>query len=242
MKLSYAILLFLFFGCTQNNTLKVATSSNMQFAMTEIVANYEKEKGIKVDLILGSSGNLTSQIEHGAPFDVFVSADVKYPKYLYQKGFSNQVPKVYAVGQLVLWSLKIKDLTEEEPLLQQVQKIAIANPKIAPYGEASIAWLKNKGLYNLVQSKLVYGESVSQCNQFVSTRAVEVGITSFAVVKALKEDSKGYWKLLDKTKYPPILQGAILINSENKTASDFYRFLFSKKAQGILSKYGYLGY
>jgi len=234
--------LFFIYGCNSENTLNVATSANMQFAMEEIVEIFEKENNIKVELIISSSGKLTSQIEQGAPYDVFVAANTKYPLYLDSSGLTKSSPEVYAKGKLVIWTMK--DFTPSFDVLtaEKVEKIAIANPKTAPYGNASIEALKQHGIYELVKEKLIYAESISQVNQFVSTQSADIGFTALSVVSAPKMKDKGRWTSVDQKDHLDILQAATIIaNTENKEQAEaFYNFLFSEKAQIILNNYGYL--
>ncbi len=221
----------------------VATSANMQFAITEIVDLFESETGIAVETIISSSGKLSAQIQEGAPFDILVSADMKYPMDLFEKGFTTTKPAVYAYGKLVLWTTKasitpsLKILTEE-----RIKHIAMANPKTAPYGAASLQVLKKNKLVDVLSSKLVYGESISQVNQFVSTQAADLGFTTKAVVLSENLKNKNNWVEIDTSDYAPIEQGIVVVKrsgQRRKEAQLFKDFLLSKKATAILNKYGY---
>lgn len=229
-------------ACETQSSLKIATASNMQFAMEEIAETFENEYKIKVDLIVSSSGKLTSQIEQGAPYDVFVSANMKYPNYLFNKGLTTNQPQVYAYGQLVLWTMNEFEPSINGLTSSQINKIAIANPKTAPYGTASVDVLKKYNIYSQVQDKLIYGESISQCNQFITTQSADVGFTAMSIVKSPKMKNKGHWIQIDTSNYTPIEQGVVILEQTNqiKNAQLFYDFLFSNQAQGILKKYGYL--
>lgn len=232
---------FLQISCTSSKSLKVATSANMQFAMDEIVAEFEQKYDIEVDLIVSSSGKLTSQIEQGAPFDVFVAANMKYPMELFNKGYTVNEPKVYAEGKLVLWTMG-----DYEPFLEMladesITKIAIANPEIAPYGSAAVDLLKKHKLYDVVEHKLVFGESVSQTNQFITTRNADIGFTAKSAVLSPKMKGKGNWIDLNEEDYSPILQGVVIPkNAPNMDdAVRFHDFLFSDASKEILVKFGY---
>lgn len=229
-------------GCQTNHSLKIATSANMQFAMEEIVTVFEKENNIKVELIVSSSGKLTSQIEQGAPFDVFVAANMKYPEYLYDHGYTNQAPEVYTYGQLVLWTLNDNEPSIQGLTSDQINKIAIANPKTAPYGQASIDVLRTHKLYKEVESKLIYGESISQCNQFITTRSADIGFTAMSTVLSPNMKTTGNWIKINNDDHTPIAQGVVILKKSNqqKEAQSFYEFIMSKTAQNILAKYGYL--
>lgn len=240
------VCLFLFSmmnGCKQTDTqtLNIATASNMQFAMTEIARSFTKQTGIKCNIITGSSGKLTAQITEGAPYDVFVSANIKYPEELYKNGFTITKPKIYGYGKLVLWSTIHKKPNLSILLNDDIEHIAIANPTTAPYGEAAISVLKKVGVYEKIKNKLVYGESISQTNQFIISGAADIGFTAKSVVLSSKIKNEGNWISIDEDNYIPIGQGIVLLkNSGRKKQSEqFYTFLFSDQAQNILKKFGY---
>ena len=244
MKHSFVILFFftLFIGCQSEPSLKIATSANMQFALEEIAIEFEKSNDIKIELVVSSTGTLTSQIEQGAPYDLFVAANMKYPTYLHQKKLTTTPPKIYAYGQLILCTMYDFEPSLSYLKKDDIQKIAIANPETAPYGIASLEVLKKYNLYASVKSKLVYGESVSQCNQFINTQSVNIGFTAMSVVMSDKMKNKGHWVKINTNNYSPIKQGVVILkNSTQKdNAKLFYNFLFSTQAQVILKKYGYL--
>jgi len=228
----------------KQSKLTIATAANMQFAMEELTLAFTKQSGIKTELILGSSGMLTAQLMAGAPYDIFVSADLHYPEYLYEQGYGHQKPDVYGYGQLVLWTCK----AGISPLLswlkeESVSHIAIANPELAPYGRAAKEVLLQEDLYDSVSKKLVYGESITQTNQFIRTGAAEMGFTSLSVVLSPKMKDTGKWTLLPNEKYSPIAQGILVLNIEEeslKNALKFHTFLKSDNGKRILKKYGYL--
>lgn len=226
--------------------IKIAVAANVQFAMRELKTEFQKETGIKVETIIGSSGQLTAQITQGAPYDVFISADMKYPNTLFKNKLAIEKPKIYALGSLVIWTLdeKIKLSNIPDKLLdRKVKKIAIANPRTAPYGIAAVQALKHYGIYDKVKDKLVYGESISQTNQFIVSRTAEIGFTAKSVVMSPNMMGKGNWKEVDSSAYKPIKQGCVILKYGNdnhrKESQAFYNFMFSKEAQKILKKYGY---
>ena len=239
----FLLLILVITACSQKNTKKltIATASNMQFAITELVQAFTEQSGIECETIISSSGKLTAQIMEGAPFDIIVSADMKYPEELFKNGFTTSKPKIYAYGTLVLWSMEndvevsISSLTKND-----IKHIAIANPKTAPYGLASIEVLKHYNIIDSLQHKLVYGENISQTNQFITSKAAEIGFTSKSVVIANK--TKGKWVEINSNIYTPILQGIAVIknnNNNSKEAKQFYDFMFSSKGKEILDKFGY---
>lgn len=233
-------------GCSKpNEKVVVATAANVQFVMQELQKVFEKETSIKLELVVSSSGKLTTQIREGAPFDLFVSADTRYPQEIYANGGSENSPKVYARGALVLWT-RDSTATPQLSLLTSpnVKKIAIANPRTAPYGQAAVEVLQNAGLYEQVKSKLVYGESIAQTTQYIATGAADVGFTALAVVLSPEMKNVGSWTKLDSTTYKPIDQAAVLLlhseaSPKRATSKQFYDFLYSEKAKAIFRQYGY---
>ncbi|MBW1297878.1 molybdate ABC transporter substrate-binding protein [Aquimarina litoralis] len=224
--------------------MTIAAAANMQFAIKEISDAFTKQTGISCDVVISSSGKLTAQIKEGAPYDVFVSANMKYPREIFKAGFAVEKPKVYAYGQLVLWSLYEEiDPSIEGLSHENIQSIALPNPKTAPYGHAAIEILKANEVYELVADKLVYGESIAQTNQFITSKSSEIGFTAKSVVMYPNMGNQGHWQALDTTQYKPIEQGVILIKKEDSdiiNSTKFYDFLFSEEAQKILEDFGYL--
>ncbi|MEM8527049.1 MAG: molybdate ABC transporter substrate-binding protein [Bacteroidota bacterium] len=226
-----------------NQKLRIATAANMQFAMEEIVNAFEQETGIECQMIVSSSGKLSAQIQEGAPFDVFVSADLKYPKQLFEADLTLNEPKVYAHGKLVLWSAKkMDDLSLDDWQSSDIQNIVLANPKIAPYGLAAMEVLKNYALLEKVETKLVYGESISQTNQFILSGAASLGFTAKSVVLSPKMRGKGSWVELADSTYSPIQQAVVILknNAEKQAqAKQFCNYLFASESQEILEGFGY---
>ena len=240
----FLFLILLTFGCKKDNSNKIliATAANMQFAMKELSQAFTKQSGIECDIIISSSGKLTAQIKEGAPYDLFVSADMKYPEDLYKSGFTTKKPEIYAYGKLVLWSIKaglnpnINQLSDEK-----IKHIAIANPKTAPYGKAAVDVLNHFNIFKKVEKKLVYGESISQTNQFIISGSAQVGFTAKSVVLSPKVEGKGQWTAIDENSYTPIAQGVVILKKDNpsESAENFYSFLFSDHSKEILENYGY---
>ncbi|WP_367588962.1 molybdate ABC transporter substrate-binding protein [Aquimarina sp. 2201CG1-2-11] len=242
----YGILLILLsISCSQkqDSGLTIAAASNMQFAIKQLSKTFTIQTGIPCTLVISSSGKLTAQIKEGAPFDVFMSADEKYPKELFETGRTNGAPKIYGYGKLVLWSMH-KDIDVSLGILSKpnVRHIAIANPKTAPYGVAAVEVLRKHNLYDTIQNKLVYGESISQANQFIVSKSAEIGFTSKSVVLSSQIKNKGKWISLDEDDYSKIAQAVVVIKQEvetQKKAKKFYNFLSSASAKKILEEYGY---
>jgi molybdate transport system substrate-binding protein len=171
---------------------------------------------------------------------------MKYPDTLYAAGFAADKPRVYAYGSLVLWTMQELDLSQGIKILlnAKTRKIAVANPKTAPYGAEAIKALKHFQIYESVTPKLVYGESIAQVNQYIFSQAAEVGITAKSVVLSPEMRGKGKWIEIDSTAYSPIAQGAVILKhgaqNHPHAAQKFYDFLFSEAARRILKDYGYL--
>ena len=215
----------------------------MQFVMKELVDDFKLRTNIDCDLVIGSSGKLTAQITEGAPYNLFVAANMMYPEYIHSEGLSPSPPEIYAYGKLVLWSVD-PTVNPSLDLLKSdvVDKIAIANPQTAPYGEAAIEVLKHHSLLDSVKHKLVYGESIAQTNQFIVTGAAKIGFTSLSVVSSELMRSKGKWMLIEKEEYNSIAQGVALISRDDEMdelAMKFYSYLFSEEASLILEEFGY---
>jgi len=245
-KLLILLCLFLLAGCSNppSEKLHIATAANMQFAMDALTEAFTANTGIACETVISSSGKLTAQIKEGAPFEVFVSADLKYPQALVDAALTEGPMRVYAYGQLVLWTqIATLDLSMATLTQPAVRHIAVANPKTAPYGIAAEQVLAYYQLTDSVQSKLVFGESIAQTNQFIISQAAEIGFTARSVVEAPALQDKGRWLALPAESYEPIAQGVVVLRSKGKSlaqAQQFADFLLTKQAQDILIKFGYL--
>ncbi len=232
-------------NCNDNisQPLLIATAANMQFAVPPLLKAFTETTGIPCEAIISSSGKLTAQIKSGAPYDVFLSADMKYPEALYQEGLTLNAPKIYTYGTLVLWSTSIPNTLNLEVLSSpSIQHIALANPKTAPYGKSAMEVLQGLNILPTIKDKLVFGESIAQTNQFITSQVAEIGFTAKSVVVSSNIKEQGQWISIDTTLYTPIEQGIVVIkNTPNKQqeAQQFYDFILSKKGQVILEEYGY---
>jgi molybdate transport system substrate-binding protein len=226
-------------------TLRVAAAADLQLAMDDLARQFEKSAGTKLAISYGSSGNFRTQIENGAPFDVFFSADAQYPQQLVKSGAADaQSFVVYGYGHLVLWAPAAENLHLSERGLEvlkdaRVIKIAIANPEHAPYGRAAVAALQKAGLYEQVKPKLVYGENISQAAQFAQSGSAQVGIIAQSLTFAESMKGGERWEIPEEL-YPPLEQAAVMVNaSSNKTAAKaFLAFVKSEEGRKVLSKYG----
>ncbi|HIQ27820.1 MAG TPA: molybdate ABC transporter substrate-binding protein [Sulfurovum sp.] len=234
---------FITLGATD---ITVAVAANVGYVIEPLIkAFHETHPNTKVNIILGSSGKLSAQIKYGAPFDLFMSANMKYPDVLYHENLAVSKPVVYARGALVLLSKKKRDYNESIYVLEDadIKKIAIANPQTAPYGEAAKEALVNAKLYEKLQHKLVYGESVSQTVNYI-TMLVDIGIIAksslFSPHMRHFQESK-HWVELEESLYTPIDQGMVMLKSgESSTdVKTFYDFMLGAKAKEILKSFGY---
>ena len=225
-------------------SLKVATAANLQSVIKVLGADFNKKTGIIIEPIVGSSGNLTTQISNGAPFDVFLSADMGFPEKLFTNGFALKKPVVYASGSLIICSTQNMEFDNWERLLLTpvIKKVAFANPAIAPYGKAAVEALKLKGVFSEIQSKIVQGESIAQVNTYISTGVVDVGFTTQAFVKDVEGKQTIYWKAIDPKAYSPIQQGIVILKHAegNAAAEKFYQYILSGEAKKIFKEYGYI--
>lgn len=247
MKIKTPIILavfFLFASITSfSQELKVAVAANLQGVIKVLGKDFKQKTGIEIQPIVGSSGNLSTQIKNGAPFDLFLSADMSLPENLAKEGFSTKEPTVYAYGSLIICSAQNIGFENWERLLlsRRIKRIAIANPAIAPYGKAAEESLRLKGVLDDIQSKLVTGESISQVNTYITTGTVDVGFTTRALVKDAVGKTTIYWKEIDPKSYRPIKQGMIILKQSKEVvnAQKFYEYMLSPAAKKILKEYGY---
>ncbi|MEA2028857.1 MAG: molybdate ABC transporter substrate-binding protein [Campylobacterota bacterium] len=231
----------------QAKNLTVALAANVSYAINDIQKAFnQKHPDIKLRIILGSSGKLTAQIQNGAPYDIFMAANMKYPQSLYDSGKAITNPIVYAQGALAMLSKKEQEFTKGLNLLldSKIDKIAIANPKTAPYGKASIDAFKSAKIYENIKSKLIYAESISQTVSYTIT-AADIGLIAASSLysdKMQKYQKNRHWVAVDTTLYEPINQGIVILKRAkvNKDAKAFYDFILSDEAKVILKKYGYI--
>ncbi|MDO8208448.1 MAG: molybdate ABC transporter substrate-binding protein [Gallionella sp.] len=222
--------------------ITIAAAADLKFAMDEIIGLFGKSHPDSlVTTIYGSSGNIQTQIRQGAPYDLYFSADIAYPRTLKAEGLATGEVQPYALGRIVLWSvsrgaLKLSDLTDPS-----VRKIAIANPGHAPYGKRAEEALKAAGVWDKVEAKLVYGENVAQTAQFVQTGNADVGIIALSQAMSAELSRQGSYTLIAQSQHQPLEQGFILTRraTNNAAAHDFARFMASKDARTIMIRYGF---
>ncbi len=227
-------------------TLTVALAANVSYAIDELkIAFYKKYPDTKLRIIIGGSGKLKAQIQHGAPYDIFMAANMRYPEALYKQKIAITKPLVYAQGALAILSQKPRDFTQGIKIVTnaKIKRIAIANPRTAPYGKAAQEALKRAKLYKKVAPKLIFAESVAQTVTYAMTAADLGFIAKSALYSAkMQHFKKGtHWIEVDTKLYTPIDQGIVLLKhgTNNQAAKNFYNFILSKKAKSIFKKYGY---
>jgi molybdate transport system substrate-binding protein len=226
--------------------LSVAAAADLNFAMRDIASQYQRDTGHTLKVSYGSSGNFFTQINNGAPFDLFFSADSDFPHQLESSGLAEPGSFYqYATGRLVLWvpnGTKL-DLSRGMNVLldPSIGKIAIANPRHAPYGRAAEAALRKAGLFDRIESKLVLGENISQTAQFVETGNADIGLIALALASSPALQSRGHYMEVPAGLYAPLQQGAIVLkgSSNKELAKQFLEYLKRPEIQTILHKYGF---
>lgn len=219
----------------------VAAASDLNIAIKEIIAGFEKSTGNKVRLTLGSSGNFYAQISNGAPFEVFLSADVNYPRQLEAAGRAEAGSTfIYAIGRIVLWVPERSKLDPRQTAMKtladpSIRRVSIANPQHAPYGRAAEAAMKKAGVYDSVKTKLVFGENISQAAQFVQSGAADIGVLALSLAK---QAPGKFWEI-PADMYPRMEQGAALMKGASPAAHAFLEWLKRPQSRDILSRNGF---
>lgn len=247
------LVICLYLGCAiplvhaqQTGTIAVAAASDLIYCLDELNVEFHKTNphaALKVSF--GSSGNFFAQIQNGAPFDVYLSADMKYPRELIKAGLADSSSLMrYAIGHIVLWTIKsdIEVATGLEIVRDsKIKKLAIANPGYAPYGRAAKAALEHYNLWESVQKKIVMGENIAQTAQFVQTGSADAGIVALSLVASPKLAQQGKFYEIPESSHPRLEQGAVLTNigKENPLAKTYLDFLRSAPARAIFNRYGF---
>jgi molybdate transport system substrate-binding protein len=244
--IAFVVALFFLALPGRGQEIAIAAAADLKFAMTDVAAQFEKQTGHKVNVTYGSSGNFFSQLQNGAPFDLFFSADIDYAWKLDAAGLAEPgTLYLYAIGRIVIWTppdskVDVAKQGWKALLDERVQKIAIANPEHAPYGRAAVAAMQKAGIYEQVKPKLVYGDNISQAAQFVQSGSAQAGIValSLAISTGMKDGKR--WDIPEDM-HPPIEQAVILMkNPKNKEAARaFLDFVKSEQARSTLAKYGF---
>ena len=240
------VLLALPMGAVAADRLSIAAASNLTYALEALNAEFTRtHPSTQLTVVTGASGNLVAQIQNGAPYDVFLSADLEYPEQLVARGLADRSSLVtFAVGRLVLWTtLEGIDVSSPATLVRdpRVMKIAVAHLKTAPYGRAAREALTALGVWTIAEPKIVIGENVTQTAQFVETGNVEAGFVAMSLVLSPRARAKGRWHEVDAGLYSPIEQGAVITRrgEGNPAAARYLTFLRSPEARAVLERFGY---
>lgn len=246
MKIAAFILTLILTVPSRGQEITVAAAADLRSALDEITSHFQTESSVHVKVIYGSSGNLFQQIQNGAPFDVFFSANSDYPKKLQAAGFSVSGSYYeYARGHIVLLTSSASpfDLQQGLKVLLEasIRRIAIADPSHAPYGQAAVAALKSQGLYDRVSRKIVVGENVAQAASFVTSGAADIGIVAKSVVVLPSARAQTRFAEIPANQYPPIQQACVLLKSSTKpeAARRFLSYIRGPEASKILQRYGF---
>src|SRR5262245_57290024 len=225
----------------------IAAAANLQFALTEITRQFERDRGVHVEIVFGASGTLTRQIRDGAPFEMFLAADEEFPGQLTAAGLTRDAGAVYAIGRLVLFAPTGSPLMVDERLdglsrlLQGggVTRLAIANPDVAPYGRAAEAALRKHGLWDAIRPRLVLGDSIAQAAQFATTGNAVGGLIAYSLVKEPALAGKGKYALIPQADHPPLRQRMVLLKRASPAVEQFYAYMQGPAGRAILIKNGY---
>jgi molybdate transport system substrate-binding protein len=225
----------------------IAAAANLNFALTEVAAQFERTQGSRVELVFGSSGTLTRQIQDGAPFEMFLAADEEFPNQLAAAGLTRDAGVVYAVGRLVVFAPTGSPLGVDEQLAGldrlvksgRMGRFAIANPDVAPYGRAAEAVLRRRGLWDALRANLVLGDSIAQAAQFATTGNAVGGLIAYSIVLSPGFAERGTYALIPEPDHPPLRQRMVLLKRAGPIASRFYAYLQGGAARAILRKHGF---
>lgn len=247
MKVIRVFLVFLALACGASaEELLVAAAADLNQVLPVVAERFERETGNQVKLSFGSSGNFFTQIQNGAPFEVFFSADIDFPKRLEAAGLAEPGSLYeYAVGKIVLWAPDSSKVNVNDGLAvllkPEVRRIAIANPLHAPYGKAAVAALQHEQLYDRIKDKLVLGENISQAFELVHSGNADVGIVALSLVTSPKVKDTGNFAAIPTATYPPIRQGVIVVKSSahKDTARAFVAYLKRPETVELLKQYGF---
>ena len=248
MKLLRPLLLacsLLFAAAANAEKVTVAAAADLKFAMDEIVATFKKANPAdEVEVIYGSSGKFHTQIQQGAPYDLYFSADIGFPRELAKAGFAASDVKPYAFGRIVLWStgMDASKMTLASLTDPKIARIAIANPKHAPYGKRAEESLRAAGLWEKVEPRLVYGENIAHTAQFVQTGNAQVGILALALAVSPELASRGGYALIPERLHAPLEQGFVVTKraAGSALARRFADFVQSRPARAVMMKYGFV--
>jgi molybdate transport system substrate-binding protein len=231
----------------QGRPTRVAAASSLNVVLKEVAAQFERDRGERVDVVYGASGSLARQIQDGAPFDLFLAADEDFPARLAAAGLTRDAGVVYAVGRLALFApagspLKVDPTLDGLATLVKaggVTRFAIANPAVAPYGKAAEAVLARRGLLDALRPRLVMGDTIAQAAQFATTGNAVGGLVAYSLVKSPELAQRGTFALVDASAHEPLRQRMVLLKQAGPVAQHFYEYLQQPQARAIFGRYGF---
>ena len=245
MKTMLCVLLLVWATAQAQQPTRIAAASDLRFALDDILENYREDHPERsIEVIYGSSGRFSTQIINGAPFDLYFSADIAYPEALAEAGLAGSEVVPYALGRIVLWSstreaseLRLEDLQQPE-----FRRIAIANPRHAPYGARAKEALESAGLWESLEPRLVFGENIAHTMQLVQSGAAEVGIIALSLALSPMILDQGGYYLIDDSLHQPLEQGFIVTAraAENETAHHFAHYMGQNESRSIMRAYGFV--
>lgn len=228
----------------------IAAAADLKFALAEVAARFSEETGQKLRISFGSSGTFMTQIEHGAPFEMFLSADENFVFRLAERGLTADRGALYAVGRIVLFAPHGSSLVVDDELrglqaalaTESIRRLAIANPEHAPYGRAARAALQSAGLWAQLESRLVYGENAAQAMQFAASGSADGGIVPLSLVKAPETAGLGHFAVIPQAWHAaePLRQRMVLLKGAGQVSRDFYRYLQTPAVREVLAGYGFV--
>jgi len=229
---------------SQPQHMTIAAAADLRYALDAVISAYHRtHPHDSIEVTYGSSGKLLTQIEQGAPFELFFSADSEYPKQLVAAGGAGSDPVPYALGHIVIWSASVdaSKLTVADLAASSFDRIAIANPEHAPYGKRAEQALRAAGVWDAVQSRLVYGDNIAQTAQFIASGNAKVGIIAQSLALGPQMAKKGSYAVIPESLYQPLLQSFVITRrgADNALAHDFAQYVQSAEARSVLSRYGF---
>lgn len=245
-RLTFIVILLLCYSRTSSaqETILIAAASDLKFALDSVIAAFNKDHVGKIETSYGSSGKFHEQILHGAPFDLFFSADISYPAKLKEENMTSSEVYAYAKGRIVLWSKSVNPAVQGMLTLKisTLKKIAIANPMHAPYGKRAMESIAFYNLTTLVTPRVVYGENIAQTAQFVSSGAADIGIIALSLaLSPTMQKEHGHYFLIPEESHQPLVQGMVVTKhgKGNKLAQSFFAYVKGEKAGAILKHFGF---
>ena len=231
-------------AATHAQQINIAAAADLKFCLDAIIASFKlAHPGSTINVSYGSSGNFATQIRQNAPFDLFFSADIEYPRRLHKDGLTASAVTPYAVGRIVLWSATVNAhrLTLADLARNDIGKIAIANPRHAPYGKRAEEALRASGVWNKVRAKLVFGENIAQTAQFVQSGNAQVGIIALSLAVSPELSGKGRYSMIPDTLHQPLEQAFVITRhgADNALAKAFAGYLETPESRATMTKYGF---